>query len=168
MNRALEVVSRIEELGGYLALDADGDIRYRVPKDSQEAQALLETVKTEKQALLVYLQTRQSAKSLAAPAEASQVISDLGTDNISDSDPYARRMRAALRQINLPDYPAGMVPWLDTARPDLYQELTVHLPDEIQRLWSGRGPLEQFESVLARLISLHRRCCEMHRAESTR
>lgn len=58
MNRAPEVVSRIEELGGYLALDADGDIRYRVPKDSPEAQALLETIKAEKQNLLAYLRVR--------------------------------------------------------------------------------------------------------------
>jgi len=58
VNRAPEVVSRIEELGGYLALDVDGGIRYRVPKDSLEAQALLETVKTEKQNLLSYLRAR--------------------------------------------------------------------------------------------------------------
>src|SRR5713101_2707412 len=45
------------------------------------------------------------------------------------SDPYADRMRAALHQINVPDYPAGMVPWLGTTRPDLYAELTSHLPD---------------------------------------
>lgn len=41
MNRTPAVVSRIEELGGYLALDVDGSIRYRVPKDSPEAQDLL-------------------------------------------------------------------------------------------------------------------------------
>jgi hypothetical protein len=58
VNRAPEVVSRIEELGGYLALDADGGIRYRVPKDHPEAKALLETVRAEKQNLLAYLQTR--------------------------------------------------------------------------------------------------------------
>ena len=58
MNRAPEVVSRFEELGGYLALDADGGIRYRVPKDNLEAQALLETVKAEKQTLLAYLRAR--------------------------------------------------------------------------------------------------------------
>ena len=58
MNRTPEVVSRIEELGGYLALDADGGIRYRVPKDSPEAQALLATVRAEKQNLLAYLRAR--------------------------------------------------------------------------------------------------------------
>ena len=58
MNRVPEVVSRIEELGGYLALDIEGGIRYRVPKDNPEAQALLKTVKAEKQNLLAYLRTR--------------------------------------------------------------------------------------------------------------
>jgi hypothetical protein len=88
------------------------------------------------------------------------------TDQLPVSDPYAERIRTALRQINVPDYPAGMVPWLDTVRPDLYAELTSHLPDEIQRLWSKRGPLELFESVLSRLVSLHRQCCELYRAKS--
>jgi hypothetical protein len=60
VNRAPEVVSRIEELGGYLALDADGGIRYRVPKDNPEAQALMETVRAEKQNLLAYLRTRSA------------------------------------------------------------------------------------------------------------
>jgi len=57
-----------------------------------------------------------------------------------------------------------MIPWLGTARPDLYAGLTSNLPDEIQRLWSERAPLEQFEVVLARLVSLHRQCCALYRA----
>jgi hypothetical protein len=67
VNRAPEVVSRIEELGGYLALDADGNIRYRVPKDSPEAQALLATVRAQKQNLLAYLRTRPPLKAPAMP-----------------------------------------------------------------------------------------------------
>ncbi len=80
------------------------------------------------------------------------------------SDPYAERLRTAFLQVNLPDYPTGMIPWLGTARPDLYAGLTSNLPDEIQRLWSERAPLEQFEVVLARLVSLHRQCCALYRA----
>ena len=95
---------------------------------------------------------------------ALRVAEPYSTDQHPVSDPYADRVREGLRQINAPDYPAGMVPWLDTVRPELYTELTARLPDEIQRLWSERGPLEQFESVLARLVTLHRRCCELYRA----
>jgi hypothetical protein len=58
VNWAPEVVSRIEELGGYLALEIDGSIRYRVPKGNPEAQALLETIKTQKQNLVSYLRAR--------------------------------------------------------------------------------------------------------------
>ena len=84
------------------------------------------------------------------------------------SDPYAERMRAALREINLPDYAVGMVPWLGTTRPDFYAEITSHLPDEIQRLWSEHAPLDQFEAVLARLVSLHKECCHLYRSAHMR
>jgi hypothetical protein len=80
------------------------------------------------------------------------------------SDPYAERMRAALRQIDQPGYPSGMVPWLRTARPDLYAELTSYWPDEIQRLWSEHAPLDEFEIALERLVCLHRHCCNLYRA----
>ena len=72
-------------------------------------------------------------------------------------DPYAERMQAALRKINSPAYPAGMIQWLKKAEPELYKSLTERLPDEIQRLWEAHAPLEQFEEALARLVSQHRR-----------
>jgi hypothetical protein len=80
------------------------------------------------------------------------------------ADPYAERMRAALQKINQPNYPAGMIRWLDIAHPVAYAELTSHLPDEIHRLWTERAPLEQFEAVLSRLDSLHEECCSLCRA----
>jgi hypothetical protein len=89
-------------------------------------------------------------------------------DSLPVSDPYAERMTAALDEISGPDYPTGMVLWLDAAWPDLYAELTSGLPDEIHLLWSKRAPLEQFESVLARLVSLHRRCCDLCRSKPSR
>ena len=89
------------------------------------------------------------------------------TDKLPVSDPYADRFRDVLDQMNAPGYPAGMMTWLSAARPDLYAELTAHLLDEIQRLWCERAPLEQFEPVLTRLVSLHRRCCELYRANSS-
>jgi len=71
VNRAPEVISRIEELGGYLALDAVGDIHYRVPKGNLEARGLIETAKAEKQALIAYMSARRAAK--CAP-KASQAV----------------------------------------------------------------------------------------------
>jgi hypothetical protein len=84
------------------------------------------------------------------------------------SDPYAERMTAALHEISGGDYPAGMVLWLDAACPDSYAELTSRLPDEIHQLWSNHASLEQFESALARLVSLHRHCCDLYRARLDR
>jgi hypothetical protein len=53
-----DVVSRIEGLGGCLALNRDGSIRYRVPRDIPESKALLDAVKAEKEALIAYLRER--------------------------------------------------------------------------------------------------------------
>jgi hypothetical protein len=58
MTGAPEVVSRIEGLGGYLALEGDRNIRYRLPNDNAESTALLQAVKAEKEAIVAYLRTR--------------------------------------------------------------------------------------------------------------
>ena len=68
MSRAPEVVSRIEELGGYLALDADGEIRYRVPKDSPEAQGLLAELRKHREWVMELLRQREANKSNWPPA----------------------------------------------------------------------------------------------------
>jgi hypothetical protein len=94
-------------------------------------------------------------------------VAETPVDQLPISDPYAERMWAALRSINTPDYQAGMLPWLATAQPPFYADLTSRLPDEINRMWSERAPLERFEDVLMRLVSLHRQCCELYRAEQS-
>jgi len=81
----------------------------------------------------------------------------------ADAD-YAQRLQACLALINSPDYPAGMVPWLDEAYPRLYAELTSRLPDDIHRLWEAHAPVEQFEGALNRLLGPHRQACALYRA----
>jgi hypothetical protein len=76
------------------------------------------------------------------------------------TDPYAERMQAVLRKIAVPSYPPGMILWLETADPQAYAELTSQIPDEIDRMWKERAPLEQFEAVLSRLVSVHWQCRE--------
>jgi hypothetical protein len=78
------------------------------------------------------------------------------------TDPYAERMQAALRQIAVPSYPQGMILWLETGDPQAYAELTSDIPDEIARLWKERAPLQKFEAVLSRFVSLHWRCREAY------
>ena len=68
MSRAPEVVSRIEELGGYLALDADGGIRYRVPKDSLEAQGLLAELRKHRERVMELLRQRKANECNWPPA----------------------------------------------------------------------------------------------------
>lgn len=77
-------------------------------------------------------------------------------------DPYAERMRTALRQIAGPSYSPGMILWLETGHSELYAELTARIPDEISQLWNDRAPLDEFEAVLGRLVSLHRKCCNLY------
>jgi hypothetical protein len=68
VNRAPAVVSRIEELGGYLALDVDGSIRYRVPKDSPEAQGLLAELRKHRERVMKLLRQREANESNWPPA----------------------------------------------------------------------------------------------------
>ena len=78
-------------------------------------------------------------------------------------DPYAERARAALREINSRDYPAGMILWLETAYPQLYEELTSRIPDEIHVCWAAHDPLAEFDAILARLVETHRLACQLYR-----
>jgi hypothetical protein len=86
-----------------------------------------------------------------------------GSGNSLDAqfDPYAQRMEAALRKIAVPNYPPGMILWLETADPQTYSELTSQIPDEIDRLWNERATLEQFDVVLTEFLNTHRRACEL-------
>ena len=86
-----------------------------------------------------------------------------GLDHLLSNDSYGVRLKAAFEQICQQDYPAGMIPWLATANPEQYADLTSRIPDEIDRLWNERVPLAQFEAVLVNLVSLHGRCREDYR-----
>lgn len=79
-------------------------------------------------------------------------------------DSYAERLQVALKQLNRPGYPVGMILWLATEQPRLYAELTERLPAEIHRLWSEHAPLEQFENALNRLLETHREACALCQA----
>jgi len=81
-------------------------------------------------------------------------------------DLYAARMRRALTEINSPDYPAGMILWLDKAHPQLYTELTSRIPREIDGLWNESAPVGEFQAVLDRLVDVHRECCRLYRESS--
>jgi hypothetical protein len=62
VNRAPEIIARIENLGGCLAVDQDGTIRFRLPKDNPEAKTLLEVARIEKESILAYLKANRATQ----------------------------------------------------------------------------------------------------------
>jgi hypothetical protein len=84
------------------------------------------------------------------------------------ADAYAERLRAAMESVCRPDYPAGMIPWLDDACPILYTDLIERLPNEMQQLWERKAPLEEFDLIIAVWIELHRNCGELYRRSLVR
>jgi hypothetical protein len=84
------------------------------------------------------------------------------------SDPYSKRLQAALRGICRPDYPSGMILWLRDAFPLLYVELIDGLPDEMDRLWSRHAPLNEFDRILDVWVEAHRTAFEMYKTSQAR
>lgn len=76
-------------------------------------------------------------------------------------DPYQQRLREVLLQTAKPDYPAGMVHWLETGNPRLYEEITGRLPDLIHCLWAARAPIEEFQRVVDQWLAAHRGACSL-------
>jgi hypothetical protein len=64
VNPAPKIVSHFESLGGCLALDEDGGIRYRAPKGSAEVRTLLEMARAERQAILDFLRNRATVPAM--------------------------------------------------------------------------------------------------------
>jgi hypothetical protein len=83
----------------------------------------------------------------------------------SKPDPYGARVRVVFLKINSPDYPQGMIAWLDKVHPNLYEDLISGIPNEIERLWNESVPLEQFQAVLDRWVALHREGCRLYRED---
>jgi hypothetical protein len=106
--------------------------------------------------------TKPSFGSFVSSVSPSFPITHVRNTGLPVKDPYAERMRVALRQIAVPSYPPGMILWVETAHSEFYAELTSQIPDEISRLWNDHAPLDEFEAVLVRLVSLHRECCNLY------
>ena len=105
MNRALEIVSRIEKLGGCLAMDTNGTIRFRLPKDSPEAKILLEAARAEKESILTYLRANQSH-------EKESGIATCGSPNCAGCYDVGDA-----RKIHPPKCGAGYRAWLERWQP---------------------------------------------------
>jgi hypothetical protein len=83
---------------------------------------------------------------------------------IADED-YHARVEAALGAVCRPDYPAGMILWLEKRDPVLYDDLTCRLPDLIDWLWNAHAPLEEFQRIVKSWLASHRRASELYRRQ---
>jgi hypothetical protein len=82
-------------------------------------------------------------------------------------DKYARRVQETFRRMNRPDYPAGMIPWLEAKHPWIYRILVSYLPDTIHRQWEQSSPLHEFESTLAELLDVLDVALTLYRKEAS-
>jgi hypothetical protein len=77
------------------------------------------------------------------------------------TDAYAERLRAAMLEVAQRNS-LGMIIWLREACSTLYAELLERLPDEIQRAWESRAPIEEFQDVVNIWLKAYRTGCEMY------
>jgi hypothetical protein len=78
------------------------------------------------------------------------------------TDPYAQRLRTAMRELVHREYAAGMIIWLRQACPALYLELTEGLPNKMQSIWEAQAPVEEFQNVVNIWLKAHRTSCEIY------
>jgi hypothetical protein len=78
---------------------------------------------------------------------------------------YHASVEAALDTICHPEYPSGMILWLETVDPGLYDRLTCALPDLISRLWKAHAPLDEFQRVVDEWLATHRRACSLFKSQ---
>jgi hypothetical protein len=102
VNQATEVVSRIEELGGYLALDVDGSIRYGVPKDSREAHELLARLREHRERVAEFLRQRAHESGEHWPPESLDAERRFG-------QPHARLFPFIGRKVRTPGGPGVLL-----------------------------------------------------------
>jgi hypothetical protein len=74
------------------------------------------------------------------------------------TDPYQALVREALQSVCL-SYPAGMVEWLEHARPELCLAITARMPREIEELWDTSAPVSAFQYRLDQYLKVFRLAC---------
>lgn len=134
-----EAVSQVEAAGAAFRLDGE-KVRVSYPDDERrkELAGQIALLRAQRAEVAAYLRSRQ-------------------TD-------YHDRVESTLKAICRPDYPPGMILWLETADPVLYDRLTCTLPDLISRLWDAHAPLSEFERAVVEWLSAHRKACVFFRS----
>lgn len=116
------IIAELEQSGVVLAGVGD-EVRLRAPADGVPGPEVIAELRQQKPAVLAYLRARTGAGQpsfsvFQTPIEQeTEKLKPLPQATLTESDPYAQRMRAALKQINRPDYQAGMTLWLGKCAP---------------------------------------------------
>jgi hypothetical protein len=148
----MEIAELVESLEGQGAsLTVDGDrVLLRAPAGREPCPEVLERLRRERHALVVYLRDRATFAPQRSPQTAEQ--------------DYHARVEAALEAICRPDYLPGMILWLEKVDPGLYDRLTCTLPDQISRLWNAHAPLYEFQGVVDEWLASHSRACSLFKS----
>lgn len=93
--------------------------------------------------------------------EALQALAELdGTKSFSylerRSDPYWEAAIKAQDRLSKLGWTFGIGKWLDDASPELYRDLYVETPAEIDGMWESRTGMHEFQAVLDRWVEAHR------------
>jgi hypothetical protein len=78
-------------------------------------------------------------------------------------DVYGQRLNAAFEAICAENYPAGMIPWLETNGSLLHDRLTRSLPEKITAAWNARVPFDQFDGLCGEFEAMHERAVDLYR-----
>lgn len=133
MTDAAEVLTELERRGVSAAVE--GDTLCLKPRRALD-DALLARVRAAKPVLLEALRNRPQP------------------------DPYQAAVKAALDRMLEYPFPKNALLWASVWRPKDYDDVMKNLPDRIHDMWTAGAPMVAFQSVLDRLVRLHRNICE--------
>jgi hypothetical protein len=80
--------------------------------------------------------------------------------NRPQPDPYQAAVKAALDRMLEYRFPKDALLWASVWRPKDYDDVKGNLLGRIHEMWTARSPMVAFQSVLDRLVRLHRNICE--------
>ncbi len=93
----------------------------------------------------------------------TSVTSVTDTDETSSrGDVYGHLAEKALKRICVRPYLPGAIQWLKGANPVLHRILTQDLLRQIDKLWDGRAPLDEFQAVLDKWVNAHAQVVKLY------
>jgi hypothetical protein len=138
--KIVELVETLKRQGIHILVDGDS-LRLRAPIGREPSPEVLDRLRRERPAILAYLHRRSASE--------------------REEETYSTLVEATLTETCKTGYPPGMIGWLEQECPDLYEELTCHLPDLISRLWAAHAPLGEFQPIVASWLIVREKACAL-------